>query len=223
MFGFVFFLFRFQKVRSAQQAAHNALNRGEFLAHNRLSSYEDKVVSVFHARDHRAKRFPQPAFDAIADDAVAKLLLTEIQREPEAVSAFCQLWRKRARAAGPPWIDLCGIHGGTLCSALKNNSVSPVGFHHVFVLPRTDTAGKRFVFLRKAHGKRSVPVPTACRQTLIKLLRRQSFPALKPSAGKYVPAVLGLHALTKTVNLLALPFLGLIRLKHVGAPLFQLF
>ena len=58
---------------------------------------------------------------------------------------------------------------------------------------------------------------------LIKLLRRQSFPALKPSAGKYVPAVLGLHALTKTVNLLALPFLGLIRLKHVGAPLFQLF
>lgn len=73
MFGFVFFLFRFQKVRSAQQAAHNALNRGEFLAHNRLSSYEDKVVSVFHARDHRAKRFPQPAFDAIADDAIAKL------------------------------------------------------------------------------------------------------------------------------------------------------
>ena len=58
---------------------------------------------------------------------------------------------------------------------------------------------------------------------LIKLLRRQSVPALKPSAGKYVPAVLGLHALTKTVNLLALPFLGLIRLKHVGAPLFQLF
>ena len=57
----------------------------------------------------------------------------------------------------------------------------------------------------------------------IKLLRRQSFPALKPSAGKYVPAVLGLHALTKTMNLLALPFLGLIRLKHVGAPLFQLF
>ena len=69
----LFSVFRFKKVRPAQQAAHDALDRGEFLVHNRLSSYEDKVVSVFHARDHRAKRFPQPAFDAIADDAVAKL------------------------------------------------------------------------------------------------------------------------------------------------------
>ena len=53
--------------------------------------------------------------------------------------------------------------------------------------------------------------------TLVKayLLRGQPFPALEPPAGKYVPAVLGLHALTKTVNLLALPLLGLISLEHL--------
>ncbi len=90
--------------------------------------------------------------------------------------------------------------------------------------PRADTAGMGSVFLRKKHtASDSFAFRPLAAKLFIKLLRRQSFPALKPSAGKYVPAVLGLHALTKTMNLLALPFLGLIRLKHVGAPLFQLF
>lgn len=63
--------FCFQEVRLAKQVSHGAFDVGERFAHNRLSSNEDKVVSVFHTRYHRAKRFPQPAFDAIADDAVS--------------------------------------------------------------------------------------------------------------------------------------------------------
>ena len=46
----------------------------------------------------------------------------------------------------------------------------------------------------------------------IKLLRRQSFPALKPSAGQHVPSVSGLHALTEAVYLFPLPFLRLVGL-----------
>lgn len=68
-----------------------ALCRGEFLVHNRLSSYEDKVVSAFHARNHRAKRFPQPAFDAIADDAVAKFFA---DRKPNAHRGLLRLYAR---------------------------------------------------------------------------------------------------------------------------------
>jgi len=47
------------------------------------------------------------------------------------------------------------------------------------------------------------------------ILRGDPLPALQPSASEHVPAVLGLHALTETMYLLALPFLGLVSTKHV--------
>ena len=60
------------KVGFAQKIAHGLFDVLEGFLYDRLSSYKDKVVSTFHARDHRAERFPQPAFDAVAYNTVAQ-------------------------------------------------------------------------------------------------------------------------------------------------------
>ena len=64
-------IFLLQKVRFAQKLAHRIFDIFEFFMHNRLSSYKYNIVSAFHDRNHRAERFPQPTFDAVAHNAVS--------------------------------------------------------------------------------------------------------------------------------------------------------
>lgn len=181
---------------------------------NRLSSNEDEVVSAFHARDHRAKRFPQPAFNAIARDAVA----------------YFFAHREANVNPGPP-----GLHPDQNQQVVGLGVSFAVYMAEFFVPLERITAfhliaiRSNFLFVGLSFSRGdTVRGGSACCRSAALLrggrrlrdfsralpLRGKLLAAFVPSAGKHVAAVAGFHPLTETMNLLALPFLGLKCTKH---------